>query len=117
MLLVKTLMLLFRIYFFILVNVIMIIRIIDERRSRFIPHEIKDIKNTIFKNLTSKEFLYLWSLGKISSAIKEYLLMKGKKQNKLMFMPAGKACDKKWKQAASNPRKRTILSRNELTYQ
>ena len=24
----------------------MIIRILDERRSRFIPHEIKDIKNT-----------------------------------------------------------------------
>ena len=93
---------------FILVNVIMIIRIIDERRSRFIPHEIKDIKNTIFKNLTSKEFLYLWSLGKISSAKSGILVDEGKKQNKLMFMLAGKA------QVKSGSKLLAILERGQF---
>ncbi|MBI64937.1 MAG: hypothetical protein CMG64_01410 [Candidatus Marinimicrobia bacterium] len=76
---------------FILVNIIMIVKIIDERRSRFIPHEIKDIKNTIFKQLTSKEFLYLWSLGKIRTMEKETIIDKGVKQKKLMFLLSGKS--------------------------
>ena len=78
-------------FLFIIVNIIMIIKIIDERRSRFIPHEIKDIKNTIFKKLTSKEFLYLWSLGVIKTVENETIIDNGIKQKKLMFILSGKA--------------------------
>lgn len=95
-------------FLFILVNVFMIIRIIDERRSRFIPHEIKDIKNTIFKNLTSKEFLYLWSLGKIKAMPKGLIVDEGVKQNKLMFMLSGKALVK------SNDKLLAILERGQF---
>ena len=86
----------------------MIIRILDERRSRFIPHEIKDIKNTIFKNLTSKEFLYLWSLGKIKSSEKGLILDEGIKQNKLMFILSGKALVK------SNGKLLALLERGQF---
>ena len=95
-------------FLFIAVNIFMIIRILDERRSRFIPHEIKDIKNTIFKNLTSKEFLYLWSLGKIKSSEKELIIDEGIKQNKLMFILSGKALVK------SNGKLLAILERGQF---
>jgi len=95
-------------FLFIAVNIFMIIRILDERRSRFIPHEIKDIKNTIFKNLTSKEFLYLWSLGKIKSSEKGLILDEGIKQNKLMFILSGKALVK------SNGKLLALLERGQF---
>jgi len=95
-------------FLFITVNIFMIIKIIDERRSRFIPHEIKDIKNTIFKNLTSKEFLYLWSLGKIKAMSKGLIVDEGVKQNKLMFMLSGKALVK------SNDKLLAILERGQF---
>lgn len=95
-------------FLFILVNIVMIIRILDERRSRFIPHEIKDIKNTIFKNLTSKEFLYLWSLGKIQTINKGVIVDEGIKQNKLMFMLSGKA------QVKSGEKLLAILERGQF---
>ena len=95
-------------FLFIAVNIFMIIKILDERRSRFIPHEIKDIKNTIFKNLTSKEFLYLWSLGKIKSSEKELIVDEGIKQNKLMFILSGKALVK------SNGKLLAILERGQF---
>jgi len=95
-------------FLFIAVNIFMIIRILDERRSRFIPHEIKDIKNTIFKNLTSKEFLYLWSLGKINSSEKGIILDEGIKQNKLMFILSGKALVK------SNGKLLALLERGQF---
>ena len=95
-------------FLFIAVNIFMIIKILDERRSRFIPHEIKDIKNTIFKNLTSKEFLYLWSLGKIKSSEKGLILDEGIKQNKLMFILSGKALVK------SNGKLLAILERGQF---
>ena len=95
-------------FLFIAVNIFMIIKILDERRSRFIPHEIKDIKNTIFKNLTSKEFLYLWSLGKIKSSEKGLIVDEGIKQNKLMFILSGKALVK------SNGKLLAILERGQF---
>ena len=95
-------------FLFIAVNIFMIIRILDERRSRFIPHEIKDIKNTIFKNLTSKEFLYLWSLGKIKSSEKGLIVDEGIKQNKLMFILSGKALVK------SNGKLLALLERGQF---
>ena len=95
-------------FLFIAVNIFMIIKILDERRSRFIPHEIKDIKNTIFKSLTSKEFLYLWSLGKIKSSEKGLIVDEGIKQNKLMFILSGKALVK------SNGKLLAILERGQF---
>ncbi len=77
---------------FILVNIVMIAIILDERKIHLIPDELKDIKLTIFDALTSKEFVYLWSIGNLIEVEKNHRIIKeGIHQEKLMFILSGTA--------------------------
>ncbi len=77
---------------FILVNIVMIAIILDERKIHLIPDELKDIKSTIFDALTSKEFVYLWSIGNLIEIEKNHRIIKeGIHQEKLMFILSGTA--------------------------
>ena len=77
---------------FILVNIVMIAIILDERKIHLIPDELKDIKSTIFDALTSKEFVYLWSIGNLVEVEKNHRIIKeGIHQEKLMFILSGTA--------------------------
>ena len=77
--------------FFILINGYMVLKIINERRIRLIPDEIRDLYEDIFKELTTSEFLYFWNMGTIKKFNNEYLIHSGEKQNSLLLILSGKA--------------------------
>lgn len=76
---------------FMIVNIYMIIKIINERRPRIIPDELKDLYEGVFHQLTSKEFLYFWNMGTIKSATDDYLIHSGQTQKNLLMVLNGDA--------------------------
>ena len=50
---------------FVIVNTYNIVKIIIDRRPKIIPDEIRDLYEGIFSNLTTREFLYFWNMGRI----------------------------------------------------
>ncbi len=103
---------------FIMINIYMIIRIINERRDYFIPDEVKDIKDTVFKDLTSKEFLYLWNIGENQKMTKNVIINEGIYQNKLMFILDGSAIvERNERQIATLKRGQFIAEMSLLTNQ
>ena len=50
---------------FVSVNMFQIVRIINERRKRYIEPKIVDLYKTIFKDFSSYEFLNFWKMGKM----------------------------------------------------
>jgi len=76
---------------FMVVNIYMIIKIINERRPRIIPNELKDLYEGVFHQLTSKEFLYFWNMGTIKTATDDYLIYSGQTQKSLLMVLNGTA--------------------------
>ena len=76
---------------FVFVNTYNIIKIILERRPKLIPDEIRDLYEGIFKNLTTREFLYFWNMGTIKSVKNNYLIHSGEHQNNLLLVLSGSA--------------------------
>ena len=64
---------------FVIVNTYNIIKIIIDRRPKIIPDEIRDLYEGIFSNLTTREFLYFWNMGRIRSVTDEFLINSGEK--------------------------------------
>lgn len=52
---------------FVIINLYQIIRIINERRKRYIEPKIFDIYETVFNSLSTFEFLTFWKLGIIKN--------------------------------------------------
>ena len=50
---------------FVSINLFQIIRILNERRLRYIEPKIVDLYKTVFKDFSSYEFLYFWKIGKL----------------------------------------------------
>ena len=50
---------------FVSVNLFQIVRILNERRKRYIEPKIVDLYKTIFNDFSSYEFLYFWKIGKL----------------------------------------------------
>tara|TARA_B100000945_G_scaffold25936_2_gene18100 strand:- start:1378 stop:2040 length:663 start_codon:yes stop_codon:yes gene_type:complete len=76
---------------FVIVNVYNIIKIVLDRRPKLIPDEIRDLYEDIFKNLTTREFLYFWNMGNIKSVKNDYLIHSGENQNNLLLVLSGEA--------------------------
>ena len=76
---------------FVIVNTYNIIKIIIDRRPKIIPDEIRDLYEGIFSNLTTREFLYFWNMGRIRSVTDEFLINSGEKQNNLLLVLSGTA--------------------------
>jgi len=76
---------------FVLVNTINIVKIILERRPKIIPEELQDLYEGIFKNLTTREFIYFWNMGIIKSVKNTYLIRSGEHQNNLLLILSGDA--------------------------
>ena len=75
---------------FIIVNVTMAIRILNERRPVPIPDDLKDLYENIFFRKTSKEFLSFWGRGEVVTIDNDYLIREGEKQDKLILILFGK---------------------------
>ena len=49
---------------FLIINIIQVVKLMKERAPVKIPDDIEDIYRTKFSDMTHREFLYFWSLGK-----------------------------------------------------
>ena len=79
-------------FIFIIVNLIQVVRIYDDRKPRFIPDEIKDLYDGIFSDFSPKEFLYFMQLGEIEEVGKnQKIIAMGEHQLDLLLILEGGA--------------------------
>mgnify|MGYP006174017785 CR=1 FL=1 len=75
---------------FVFVNLFQIIQILNERRRRHIEPKIVDLFETVFKSLTSYEFLTFWKKGIIKTVSPESVIIEeGKQQFSIMLILHG----------------------------
>lgn len=76
---------------FVIINLIQIISIINERRRRSIDSDILDIYKTVFKSLTSYEFLSFWKKGDVKHSSKgEIIVRKDEKLKSIILLLNGR---------------------------
>ena len=76
---------------FVIINLYQIIRIINERRKRYIEPKIFDIYESVFNSLTTFEFLTFWKTGIIKNVEKgTTIIEKDKKLNSILLLINGK---------------------------
>ena len=78
-------------FVFIIVNLIQVARIYDDRKPRLIPGEFEDLYNDIFNELTSKEFLYFLQLGEKGEVSDCKVISAGEHQLELLLILEGDA--------------------------
>ena len=74
---------------FTFVNIYHILRIINDRKPIRIPNEIKDLYKSIFYNMTTKEFIYFWNIGRKIFDENISIIKEGEKQKKLYLILSG----------------------------
>ena len=82
-------------FVFIVVNIIQVIRIYDDRKPRLIPDDFKDLYENIFSELTSKEFLYFIKLGEVKRVSSKKIISLGERQRDLLLVLRGAASVKR----------------------
>jgi hypothetical protein len=75
---------------FIAINIIWVARLIKERKPVAIPDYLDFFYKNIFTNLTGREFLYFWHMGRISVIEDEYLCRQNQVQSELILILDGK---------------------------
>ena len=78
-------------FIFLLVNTIQVIKLIRERSPVKIPDEIEDIFRTKFSNMTHREFLYFWSLGRQHDTTDTNVINEGEYQKSIFLILSGQA--------------------------
>jgi len=76
---------------FSVVNTVQIIAVIRERTKVPIPKTFEDIYENIFSNLSTREFLYFWSLGEISTRPAGLFLKEGDQPHEVFLLLSGEA--------------------------
>ena len=76
---------------FLAINLFQVVKIIKERSPVKIPDDIVDIYRTKFSDMTHREFLYFWSLGKQKDATDVLLINEGEYQKSLFLILSGTA--------------------------
>jgi len=75
---------------FVVINLFQIVRIINERRKRYIEPKIFDLYETVFKSLTSYEFIRFWKMGVVKQVEKEFkIIKKDSKLNSIILLLNG----------------------------
>ena len=76
---------------FVIINLYQIIRIINERRRRYIEPKIFDIYESVFNSLTTFEFLTFWKMGIIKNVENgTTIIEKNEKLNSILLLINGK---------------------------
>ena len=76
---------------FVLINLVQIIIIVNERRKRYIEPKIFDIYESVFKSLTSYEFLKFWKTGEIKHVPKDSkIIIKDDQLDSIILLLNGK---------------------------
>ena len=76
---------------FILINVVQIVLLARERRPVEVPEDITDIYEKVFPEMTRREFLYFWQIGKAFQKRKGLIIEKGTQQNRVLLILKGTA--------------------------
>ena len=76
---------------FLATNLIQVVKLIKERSPVKIPDDIVDIYRTKFSDMTHREFLYFWSLGKQKNVTDSALIKEGEYQKSLFLILSGNA--------------------------
>ena len=76
---------------FLAINLFQVVKIIKERSPVKIPDDIVDIYRTKFSDMTHREFLYFWSLGKQKDVTDVSLINEGEYQKSLFLILSGAA--------------------------
>lgn len=76
---------------FLMINTIQVFKLIRERSPVKIPDEIEDIYRTKFSDMTQREFLYFWNLGKQKDVTDAQLMKEGDYQKSLFLILSGNA--------------------------
>ena len=76
---------------FLAINLFQVVKIIKERSPVKIPDDIVDIYRTKFSDMTHREFLYFWSLGKHKDVNDISLINEGEYQKSLFLILSGTA--------------------------
>lgn len=74
---------------FLAINIVQVIRIMNERKPINLPDDIKDIYENIFTDVTKKEFFYFWNTGKTVDFMNERICTSGKVQKELYLIIDG----------------------------
>ncbi len=76
---------------FVAINLYQIVRIINERRKRYIEPKIFDIYESVFKSLSTFEFLTFWKMGLIKNVENGVTIIeKDEKLNSILLLINGK---------------------------
>ena len=76
---------------FLTINIIQVIKTIRERSPIKIPDDIEDIYRTKFSDMTPREFIYFWSLGKQGAVENKQIIKEGDYQKSLFLILSGNA--------------------------
>tara|TARA_Y100000385_G_scaffold290664_1_gene364808 strand:+ start:2112 stop:2759 length:648 start_codon:yes stop_codon:yes gene_type:complete len=76
---------------FVAINLYQIVRIVNERRKRYIEPKIFDIYESVFKSLSTFEFLTFWKMGLIKNVANGVtIIKKDEKLNSILLLINGK---------------------------
>ena len=76
---------------FLTVNILQVIKLMKERAPVKLPDDIEDIYRTKFSDMTHREFLYFWSLGKQKEVSDDSIIKEGEYQKNLFLILSGNA--------------------------
>jgi len=76
---------------FLAINLFQIIVILRRRRPVTIPEDIQDIYNDTFQEMSKREFLYFWEIGRETVHKKGTIVSEGQAQDKVMLLLDGTA--------------------------
>ena len=76
---------------FLIINIIQVVKLMKERAPVKIPDDIEDIYRTKFSDMTHREFLYFWSLGKQRDVEDCSIIKEGEYQKNLFLILSGNA--------------------------
>lgn len=80
---------------FLTINVYQVIDLLRKRRPVSIPEEIQDIYDCGFHDMSKREFLYFWQIGKETSYQEGVIVEEGFPQEEIMLILDGTAAVKK----------------------
>ena len=76
---------------FLIINIIQVVKLMKERAPIKIPDDIEDVYRTKFSDMTHREFLYFWSLGKQRDVEDCSIIKEGEYQKNLFLILSGNA--------------------------
>ena len=93
---------------FILLNIIQVLLLLRQRRPITIPEEVADIYVRTFSEMSKREFLYFWEIGKVLNIEPGLIVKKGSPQEFVLLILQGQA------HVMRNERKIATISRGEF---